>query len=38
MLVRKEMVGQGTHGHDGTITEFTYRPKIIENCGYKNMD
>ena len=28
VLVRKEMVGQGTHGHNiGTITEFTYRPK-----------
>ena len=30
VLVRKEMVGQGTHGHNiGTITEFTYRPKIM---------
>ena len=28
VLVRKEMVAQGTHGHNiGTITEFTYRPK-----------
>ena len=30
VLIRKEMVGQGTHGHNiGTITEFTYRPKIM---------